>query len=381
MWLLWIALGITWLFLAFVTWTLVQVLQQAGRLIARLETLESRPIVDAPIPIPFAPEEMEGLDEVESLGDGHAVVAAQAPAYSGLPIGADAPPFDLPDLTGKRHALSEWRGKRVLVVFFSPHCGFCTMIAPDLAAAPTDGMDGYPVPIIVTNGSIEDNRDWIGEYGVGCTVLRQEGMTVANQYKATGTPMGYLIDEEGRIASEMAVGGPPIVDLLAPAGTHAKGKATRPLSESHIPRDGLSAGTPAPDFELPLLGGGTVSLAQYSGRRVTLVFTDPQCGPCLELAPKIEQFHRKNPDFDVLMISRGDPAANRAKVKDHRLTMPVALQKRWEVSRKYALFATPIAYLVDEGGIIAEDLAMGPDAILDMVNRAAAAKRREEVKL
>jgi hypothetical protein len=61
--------------------------------------------------------------------------------------------------------------------------------------------------------------------------------------------------------------------------------------------------------------------------------------------------------------------------------MPVALQKRWEVSRKYALFATPIAYLVDEGGIIAEDLVMGPDAILDMVNRAAAAKRREEVRV
>lgn len=379
MWLLWIALAITWLFLAFITWTLLQTMQQSGRLMARLDKLESRPASSAPIAAASEIPEFAELED-EPIGNGLAVVAASPPVYTGLPVGADAPAFDLPDLSGKRHTLDEWRGKRVLIVFFSPHCGFCTMIAPDIAAVSPDGADGLPVPIIVTNGSVADNRDWIEEYGVRCTVLRQEGMTVANRYQATGTPMGYLIDEEGRIASEMAVGGPPIVDLLIPAGANGKGKATRPLSESQIPRDGLAAGTQAPDFELPRIGGAAVTLADYRGRKVALIFTDPQCGPCLELAPKIEQFHRKNPGFDVVMISRGDPAANRAKVKEHRLTMPVALQKRWEVSKKYAMFATPIAYLVDENGIIAEDLAMGPEAILEMVNRAAA-NRREEVNV
>ena len=158
----------------------------------------------------------------------------------------------------------------------------------------------------------------------------------------------------------MAVGGPPIVDLLVPAGEHAKGKATRPLSESKIPRDGLSAGTEAPRFR-----------ASAHRRRHGLPFglPRPERGPrssrpavrSLSRASRrrFERFHKENPNFDVLLISRGDPAANRQKVKEHRLTMPVALQKRWEISKKYAMFATPIAYLVDERGIIARGFGHG----------------------
>jgi hypothetical protein len=40
------------------------------------------------------------------------------------------------------------------------------------------------------------------------------------------------------------------------------------------------------------------------------------------------------------------------------------LQKQWEVSLKYAMFATPIGYLVDERGILASDVAIGVGPIL-----------------
>src|SRR4051812_45674631 len=53
-----------------------------------------------------------------------------------------------------------------------------------------------------------------------------------------------------------------------------------PLNKSRLVRDGLTAGTPAPDFQLPRVGGGVMSLAQYKGQRVLLVFSDPACGPC-----------------------------------------------------------------------------------------------------
>jgi len=39
------------------------------------------------------------------------------------------------------------------------------------------------------------------------------------------------------------------------------------------------------------------------------------------------------------MISKGEPEENRAKVNEHGLTFPVLLQKQWEVSRDYAIFA------------------------------------------
>ena len=52
------------------------------------------------------------------------------------------------------------------------------------------------------------------------------------------------------------------------------------------------------------------------------------------------------------------------------MTFPVVLQQQWEISRRYAMFATPIAYLIDEAGVIAHDVAVGTDAILDLMARA-----------
>ena len=70
------------------------------------------------------------------------------------------------------------------------------------------------------------------------------------------------------------------------------------------------------------------------------------------------------------MISRGEPKENRAKVKEHTLTFPVVLQQRWEISRVYAVFATPAAYLIDEAGIITQDVAVGVEPILALMAKA-----------
>jgi peroxiredoxin len=145
----------------------------------------------------------------------------------------------------------------------------------------------------------------------------------------------------------------------------------RSLGRSKINRDGLQPGTQAPNFRLPRLDGrGELSLEEFRGCRVLLVFSDPHCGPCNKLAPDLETFHRENrSDFAVLMISRGDPKENREKVGEHGLTFPVVLQHHWEISRRYAMFATPIAYPIDEKGLIACDVAVGVQQILLLLNK------------
>ena len=178
----------------------------------------------------------------------------------------------------------------------------------------------------------------------------------------------------------------------------------RSVTRSRIKRDGLEVGTPAPDFHLPRLDGrGELSLGELRGQRVLLVFSDPHCGPCNALAPELEKFHRtaltREPEVGrvtpwapqsdetfqngahgvtrptltslpaVLMISCGEPKDNRAKVKEHGLTFPIVLQQRWEISRRYALFATPVAYLIDEAGIISHDVAVGVEPILELISR------------
>src|SRR5882724_601772 len=70
------------------------------------------------------------------------------------------------------------------------------------------------------------------------------------------------------------------------------------LESSRINRNGLKAGTLAPDFRLPRLDGrGDLMLSELRGRWVLLVFSSPHCGPCNELAPHLQQFHQANPQI------------------------------------------------------------------------------------
>jgi peroxiredoxin len=154
------------------------------------------------------------------------------------------------------------------------------------------------------------------------------------------------------------------------AGSLPHGKHDDPsLARSKINRNGLKAGVAAPDFTLPRLDGGELSLADFRGGRVLLVISDPDCGPCDELAPRLQEIHEQRSDLQVLVVSRRDPEANRAKAAKLGLTFPIVLQKQWEISLKYAKFATLIAYLIDEQGILASDVAVGVEPILALAEQ------------
>jgi peroxiredoxin len=284
-------------------------------------------------------------------------------------------------------SLQDMQGQRTLAVFFDPNCGFCRQMAQDLGELPADGLPGGPAPIVITMGDEEQNRKLVAEFGITCPVLLQRDREVAAAYSVTGTPMAYVIDAQGRIASELGVGAQGVLTLADrqdDALGRQNGDATRgesqpvrqrnirPVTISRILRSGLPAGSPAPALRLPSLDGGEVSLEDYRGRRVFLVFSDPTSAPCNQLAPHLERLHRSVTDLQVLVVSRGTVDANREKVREHGLTFPVLVQRRWEASRVYGMLATPIAYLIDERGIIAADVAYGLDAILALVARAEA---------
>jgi hypothetical protein len=58
----------------------------------------------------------------------------------------------------------------------------------------------------------------------------------------------------------------------------------------------------------------------------------------------------------------------------------VALQQQWEISRLYAMFATPVAYLIDEAGVIVTDVAVGTDAILGLLEGQKGQRDRKRVE-
>jgi peroxiredoxin len=151
---------------------------------------------------------------------------------------------------------------------------------------------------------------------------------------------------------------------LAPPGV----KGYRSLARIRLNRGGLKAGAPAPDFRLPRIDGGDLSLADLRGGRVLLVFSDPDCGPCDKLAPRLQQVHLQRPDLQVLVLSRRDVEATRVKAAGLGLSFPIVLQRQWEISLLYAMFATPIGYLIDEQGILVSDVAVGVGPILALAD-------------
>ena len=405
------ALALAWVAILAGGWLGGQLLRQNGRILLRLDELEKR----------LNELEFGGADELE-----------------GLPLGSEAPAFELADPSGERKSLGQFRGQPVLLIFFNPNCGFCRELMPKLAGVaagfqpaseggilPPDlrsttveiqsafdgrgesdavsaGLEarltdrqGCPPPqlLILTTGAAEKNRQFFAEHKISCPVLMQNDGEVAKAYQANGTPTGYLVSADGKIASELAIGAEALLKLasqparelpltltLSPSdgekeNTDGDGRVTRfsnrSLARSKIKRDGLKAGTPAPDFRLPRLDGrGELALSDLRGRRVLLVFSSPQCGPCDALAPALQRFHRQHPELELVMISRSEPKENRAKIKEHGLTFPVLSQQQWEISRRYAMFATPVAYLIDEAGVITHDVAVGVEPILLLLSEA-----------
>ena len=129
---------------------------------------------------------------------------------TGPKVGEPAPDFSLPDLSGQMVHLSDFRGSQTLVLFWRPSCGFCQRMLEDLKAWEANPPAGAPKLLVVSTDSVQDNQ----AMGLRSPVLLdQDGMRVGRHFGATGTPMAVLVDEEGKIASEVAAGAPAVLAL------------------------------------------------------------------------------------------------------------------------------------------------------------------------
>jgi methylamine dehydrogenase accessory protein MauD len=128
----------------------------------------------------------------------------------------------------------------------------------------------------------------------------------------------------------------------------------RRLDELSTPSDeqpGLAVGVTAPDFTLPQVGGGSITLGGLRGAPVLLGFVSPGCPPCTQLAQELDALLNRAEPPRVVLISTGDESANAAWSSSLGLRAPVLLWERGDM-RAYQARYTPFLVALDDAGVV-----------------------------
>jgi thiol-disulfide isomerase/thioredoxin len=123
---------------------------------------------------------------------------------SDLSIGSKAPDFELYDLDGDVHKLSEYKGSPVFLNFWATWCGPCRGEMPHLEDVyeewKDDGLTFFAVNI---GESSTDVVSFLDYFGFTMPVLLDSAKTVSRRYGVSGIPTTYFIDEDGIIQNKV----------------------------------------------------------------------------------------------------------------------------------------------------------------------------------
>ncbi|MGH2856125.1 MAG: TlpA family protein disulfide reductase [Solirubrobacteraceae bacterium] len=185
-------------------WLATELLRRNGRLIGRVEQLETALV-------------LAGLEVPPPPAPGERVTVRP---------GDPAPRFELPDLDGRPVVLADLlgSGRELALMFASTSCHPCRMLLRSLADRSAELPGGRRV-VVIGEGRAEDWRSLPAEL-MPETVLLQRAGELAERYGAEVTPTAVVISTDGLVTAAPALGAsaartllldPPAVDRGAPA--------------------------------------------------------------------------------------------------------------------------------------------------------------------
>ena len=115
----------------------------------------------------------------------------------GLP--EEAPGFSLPTLDGATVALSELRGRTVVLNFWATWCGPCRVEIPTFSSF-VDAHPDIAVLGVAVDGKPEALRQAAASLGITYPVLLADRPTLS-AYRVSTLPMTVIVDPEGRVSA------------------------------------------------------------------------------------------------------------------------------------------------------------------------------------
>ena len=139
----------------------------------------------------------------------------------------------------------------------------------------------------------------------------------------------------------------------------------QPESAQASPDSVAKEGFKAPDFNLGLLDGGTVTLSELKGKVVLVNFWTSWCPPCRKEMPAIESVYRSYKDLGLVVIglnltAQDSEQAAASFVREIGVTFPVALDLDNSVGNLYRVTALPTSFFIDRKGVIRSVIVGGP---------------------
>jgi len=123
-----------------------------------------------------------------------------------IELNQPAPDFTLPDLNGRIHMLSDYRGRIVIVNFWSAECPHSERFDTDIATWLAGWGADVTLLSIASNANETDAQiSRVAKRRKLPVVLRDADQSVADRYGAQTTPHVFLIDRQGLLRYRGAV--------------------------------------------------------------------------------------------------------------------------------------------------------------------------------
>ncbi len=123
-----------------------------------------------------------------------------------LPIGADAPPFDLPAADGRRHRLQDFGAELFVYVQACNHCPYVVANVERLTRLARDYRGSVDVVFVNSNDAethptddVEAMRAFARDHDLPFPYLRDSDQSVAQAYRTQRTPEVLVFDRERRL--------------------------------------------------------------------------------------------------------------------------------------------------------------------------------------